>query len=52
MERRNPPKAASQVRNNTTYGVLKLTLHETSYDWQFVPIAGSTFTDSGSSNCH
>jgi hypothetical protein len=41
----------SQVRNNTTYGVLKLTLHSTSYDWQFVPIAGQTFTDSGSSNC-
>ena len=41
----------SQVRNNTTYGVLKLTLHATSYDWQFVPIAGQTFTDSGSSNC-
>jgi ketosteroid isomerase-like protein len=45
------PKSASQVRNNTTYGVLKLTLHSTSYDWQFVPIAGSTFTDSGSDDC-
>jgi len=41
----------SQVRNNTTFGVLKLTLHATSYDWQFVPIAGQTFTDSGTSNC-
>ena len=41
----------SQVRNNTTYGVLKLTLHATSYDWQFVPIAGQNFTDSGSANC-
>ena len=41
----------SQVRNNTTYGVLKLTLHAASYDWQFVPIAGQNFTDSGSSNC-
>jgi hypothetical protein len=46
------PKAASQIRNNTTYGVLKLTLRSTGYDWQFVPIAGATFTDSGSSNCH
>ncbi len=46
------PKAASQIRNNTTYGVLKLTLRATSYDWQFVPIAGSTFTDSGSDTCH
>ncbi|MCI0551693.1 MAG: metallophosphoesterase [Anaerolineae bacterium] len=41
----------SEVLNNTAYGVLKLTLHPTSYDWEFVPIAGQTFTDSGSSNC-
>jgi hypothetical protein len=41
----------SEVRNNTTWGVLKLTLHETSYDWEFVPIAGQTFTDSGSAAC-
>jgi hypothetical protein len=41
----------SQVRNNTAYGVLKLTLHATSYDWQFVPIAGQNFTDSGTGNC-
>jgi hypothetical protein len=41
----------SQVRNNTTYGVLKLTFHSTSYDWQFVPIAGQNFTDSGNANC-
>lgn len=46
------PLAASQVRNNTAYGVLKLTLRSTGYDWQFVPVAGSSFTDSGSSNCH
>ena len=45
------PKSASQVRNNTTYGVLKLTLRPNGYDWQFVPIAGSTFTDSGSDDC-
>ena len=46
------PLAASEVRNNTTYGVLKLTLRSTGYDWAFVPVSGSTFTDSGSSNCH
>jgi chitodextrinase len=45
------PIANSQVRNDNTWGVLKLTLHATSYDWQFVPIAGSTFTDSGSDTC-
>ena len=42
----------SEVRNSSTYGVLKLTLHATSYDWQFVHVAGQTFTDSGSQVCH
>ncbi|PWU25070.1 MAG: hypothetical protein C5B48_03195, partial [Candidatus Rokuibacteriota bacterium] len=45
-------KANSQVRQNSTYGVLKMTLHPTSYDWQFVPEAGGTFTDSGTGTCH
>jgi hypothetical protein len=42
----------SQVRNTDTYGVLKLTLRPTSYDWQFVPEAGQNFTDSGTTSCH
>jgi hypothetical protein len=42
----------SEVRDTTTYGILKLTLHPTSYDWQFVPEAGKTFTDSGTGACH
>jgi hypothetical protein len=40
-----------EVRNNTDYGVLKLTLHGGSYDWQFVPVAGGSFTDAGSDSC-
>ena len=44
--------ANSEVRNNDAYGVLKLTLHLDSYDWQFVPEAGKTFTDSGTEKCH
>ena len=44
--------ANSEVRNVDTYGILKLTLHPTSYDWQFVPEAGKTFTDSGNTLCH
>lgn len=43
--------ANSLVRNTDTFGVLKLTLHSTSYDWQFVPEAGKTFTDSGTASC-
>ena len=41
----------SQVRDNTTWGLLELTLHPSSYDWSFVPVAGGKFTDSGSSSC-
>lgn len=44
--------ANSQVRDNQTYGVLKLTLQADGYTWQFVPVAGKTFTDSGSGACH
>jgi hypothetical protein len=41
-----------QVLNNTTFGVIKLTLHPDSYDWAFVPEPGKTFTDGGSRACH
>ena len=44
--------ANSEVLEANTFGVLKLTLHATSYDWQFVPEAGKTFSDSGTGNCH
>jgi hypothetical protein len=43
--------ANSQVRNDSTHGVIRFTLHPTSYEWQFMPIAGQTFTDSGSATC-
>ena len=46
------PLPASEVRNNTTYGVLMLILRESSYEWEFIPVAGSTFRDSGSTDCH
>ena len=42
----------SIVRDAKTFGVLKLTLHAASFDWQFVPEAGKTFTDSGTAACH
>ncbi|HEU5271758.1 MAG TPA: hypothetical protein VFU36_17665 [Jatrophihabitans sp.] len=42
----------SVVRQNTTFGVLALTLHSTSFDWRFVPEAGKTWTDSGTRTCH
>jgi hypothetical protein len=44
--------ANSQVRNSSTYGVLRITLHAASYDWKYTPEAGKTFTDSGTTACH
>jgi hypothetical protein len=32
--------------------VLKLTLYPESYDWEFLPVPGQTFTDSGTRVCH
>ena len=44
--------ANSQARNESTFGILSLTLRPTGYDWRFVPEPGKTFTDSGSATCH
>jgi len=41
----------SEVRNASTYGVLKLTLTPGHYVWQFIPVEGESFTDSGSGEC-
>ena len=41
----------SEVRDHETWGVIKMTLHPDSYDWEFIPIPGQTFTDAGSSPC-
>ena len=46
-----PPAANSEVRHDDTFGVLKLTLRPTSYEWQFLPVAGGTFADSGTGRC-
>ena len=45
-------KANSEVRQNSTYGILSLTLRRRAYDFRFVPEAGAGFTDSGRGTCH
>jgi acid phosphatase type 7 len=45
------PIANSEVYNDETYGVLKLTLRPEGYQWRFIPVEGETFTDSGSARC-
>lgn len=52
LRRFGTPIANSEVRNDETFGVLELILLPTGYSWQFIPEAGDTFTDRGSSQCH
>jgi len=56
----DPKLPTTEVRDNTSYGVLKLSLHGPGpghpkgwYEWQFVGDgqSGSTFADSGSADC-
>jgi acid phosphatase type 7 len=42
----------SEVRNWETFGVLKLTLSRGNYTWEFIPVEGKAFHDSGSGVCH
>src|SRR5262249_3358235 len=47
------PVANSEVRNSTSYGVLKLTLWPGKYTWEFIPVDSvHGFHDSGSATCH
>ena len=47
------PDAISTLEtyNTSTYGVLKMILHDTSYDWEFVGESGNVL-DSGTWNCN
>lgn len=42
----------SEALGETTFGVLKLTLHADSYDWRFLSASADPFTDVGSYPCH
>jgi hypothetical protein len=42
----------SEVRSADTFGVLKVTLSPHAYTWEFIPVPGGTFRDSGSGVCH
>ncbi len=42
----------SELRKTGSSGVLKLTLHDGSYDWEFIATAGDSFRDSGRGTCH
>ena len=44
-------RANSEVRSSRSYGVLKLVLSATDYNWDFVSGAGEPFQDRGTSTC-
>ena len=41
----------SELFESRTWGVIRFTLKRTSYEWEFVPIDGQSFRDSGSGAC-
>jgi plastocyanin len=45
------PLPNSEVRATDAFGLLKLTLSPTGYDWTFLAAPGTTFTDSGHGDC-
>lgn len=45
-------QANSQLRKSGSNGLLKLTMHNGSYDWEFLATAGDSFRDSGQGTCH
>ena len=44
--------ANSEVRDDRTFGVLRLTLRPRGYEWEFLSANGGSFTDAGSARCH
>jgi hypothetical protein len=45
-------KENTAIFNATSYGILKLVLHDSSFDWEFIPEPGSQFTDKGTGLCN
>jgi acid phosphatase type 7 len=46
------PAANSERFESSSHGVLELALGEGTYTWAFVPVPGSSLTDTGSGTCH
>lgn len=46
------PGQATEASTDDAYGLLSLTLAPTSYSWRFLPEAGKSYSDSGTTSCH
>jgi hypothetical protein len=42
----------SEVRDNSSFGVLKFLLYPDGYEWEFLPVKDDPFSDQGSDYCH
>ena len=42
----------SEVRQRDVFGVFKLALRPDGYSWEFIPIEGQSFRDTGEGQCH
>jgi hypothetical protein len=48
---RGPPLEITDVRDNSTHGVMKLELRGDGYSWEFLPVNPDGFNDHGSDGC-
>jgi 3',5'-cyclic AMP phosphodiesterase CpdA len=46
------PQPNSEVLDNSSWGLLQLTLHPDSFDWEFVGVPDAPLTDTGTAACH
>jgi acid phosphatase type 7 len=47
-----PEIAANSAARGSEHGVLKLTLGDGRYGWEFVPVNGGSLSDAGTGSCH
>ena len=47
----DPRVGGSEVADARSYGILEMTLRPDGYDWEFVGVDGTEFTDGGSDTC-
>jgi hypothetical protein len=46
------PAAGSEYRSDSSYGIVRVTLDESSFAWEFEPAGGAPARDRGSARCH
>ncbi len=47
-----PPFRNSEVRKSGEFGILKLVLHQDTYDWEFIGDPSGSLHDAGTGHCH